>query len=301
MDHDRMRIGAYIRLFGRPGTDPPPPTWASIRDQALAAEAAGFDLVVLEDAALYPDDAGDVGLWEAMTTAAAIAAATTRIEIGHAVVNNPYRHPTLVARCAVTLDEISGGRYRLGIGLGNTPDDYPRLGIDAERRFSRFAEAIQVIHDLLRDGRTSLDGEFYQIPDAELILRGPRPNGIPIIVAGGKPKMLGLAARYADEWNWWVAADDSGGRAQLQALSNEVDVACHEAGRDPASLLRSVDVFSITGPTDSDGVDALAARLLALGALGFDEVRCDVRAAPGQGRTDAMAAMSDVVRIVHRG
>lgn len=294
-----MRIGAYIRLFGRPGTDPPPPAWASIRDQTLAAEAAGFDLVVLEDAALYPDDAGDVGLWEAMTTAAAIAATTTRIEIGHAVINNPYRHPTLVARCAVTLDEISGGRYRLGIGLGNTPDDYPRFGIDADRRFSRFAEAIQVIHGLLREGRASLDGEFYRVPDAELILRGPRPTGIPIIVAGGKPKMLGLAARYADEWNWWVVGNGDDGLPGLKELSAEVDAACLEVGRDPASLGRSVDVFATDAPTSSSQASELAARLLTYRDVGFNEVRCDVRPRRGESRVDALAAMSDVVHLVH--
>lgn len=296
-----MRIGAYIRLFGRPGTDPPPPAWASIRDQALAAETAGFDLVVLEDAALYPGEAGDAGVWEAMTTAAAIAVATTGIEIGHAVINNPYRHPTLVARCAVTLDEISGGRYRLGIGLGNTPDDYPRFGIDAERRYSRFAEAIHVIHGLLRDGRASLDGQFYQVPDAELILRGPRPTGIPIIVAGGKPKMLGLAARYADEWNWWAVDEADGGLPELTRLSAEVDAACREIGREPASLGRSVDVFGIDAPARSLQASELAARLLPYREVGFAEVRCDVRPRRGESRADALAAMADVVQLLHEG
>lgn len=294
-----MEIGAYIRLFGRPGSDPPPPSWAAIREQALAAEAAGFDLVVLEDAALYPDEDGDAGLWEAMTIAAAIAASTTTIGIGHAVINNPYRHPTLVARCAVTLDEISGGRYRLGIGLGNTPDDYPRLGIDADHRYSRFAEAIQVIHALLRDGRASFEGDFYAVPDAELVLRGPRPTGIPIIVAGGKPKMLRLAARYADEWNWWVDAGSEDGLEQLEARSRAVDAACREVGRDPVTLRRSVDVFSIPTPDGAHESTGLAARLVAYGAIGFDEVRCDVRPAPGQSGPEALASMLEVVRLVH--
>lgn len=233
--------------------------------------------------------------------AAAIAASTTTIGIGHAVINNPYRHPTLVARSAVTLDEISGGRYRLGIGLGNTPDDYPPFGIDADHRYSRFAEAIAVIHGLLREGRASLDGEYYRVPDAELVLRGPRPSGIPIVIAAGKPKAIRLAARYADEWNWWVEPDAEGGRERLEALTREVDAACQEIGRDPATLRRSVDLFSFTAPVGSDEVAALAARLLAYGELGFDEIRCDVR--PGSGLTGAaaMASMSGVVRRVHEG
>lgn len=294
-----MDIGAYIRLFGRPGSGRPPPSWTSIREQALAAEAAGFDLLVLEDAALYPDESGDEGLWEAMTMAAAIAASTTTIGIGHAVINNPYRHPTLVARCAVTLDEVSRGRYRLGIGLGNTPDDYPRFGIEADRRYSRFEEAIEIIHGLLRDGKAAFDGEFYRVPAAELVLRGPRPSAIPIIVAGGKPKMLRLVARFADEWNWWVDHDAADGPEQLRALTSELDAACGEVGRDPATVRRSVDVFSFTAPEGSTGSEALAARLRALGELGFHEVRCDVRPRDGQATADAMASMTEVVGLVH--
>jgi len=300
-DGRAMEIGAYIRLFGRPVAERDAPDWPSIRAQALAAEAAGFDLVVLEDAALYPDASGHDGVWEAMTIAAAVAASTTRIEIGHAVINNPYRHPTLVARCAVTLDEISGGRYRLGIGLGNTPDDYPRFGIAADRRYSRFAEAIQILHALLREGRATFEGEFYQVPAAELVLRGPRPSGIPIIVAAGRPKMLGLAARYADEWNWWVDTGAEDGAEQVARLSRRVDTACMDAGRDPATLRRSIDLFSVTAAETAGASSELAARLLAYASMGFDAVRCDVRPAPGQDRSAALAAMADTVRLVHEG
>jgi len=294
-----MEIGAYIRLFGRPGSDPAPPSWASVRAAALAAEAAGFDLVALEDGALYPDDDGNFGLWEAMTIAAGIAAATTSIGIAHAVINSPYRHPTLVARCAVTLDEISGGRYRLGIGLGNTPEDYPRFGIEADRRFSRFAEAIEIMHGLLREGRTAFSGEFYRAPDAELVLRGPRPSGIPIIIAAAKPKMLELACRYADEWNWWHVLDDEDGEASLTQLISDLEAACRRTGRDPETLRRSLDVYSI----DAAAVDAeaTAARILAYREAGFDSIRCSIRPAAGQSVADAMAAMADVVRIVHEG
>jgi alkanesulfonate monooxygenase SsuD/methylene tetrahydromethanopterin reductase-like flavin-dependent oxidoreductase (luciferase family) len=303
-----MKIGLYVRLFGRAGTEPSPPSWRSIQGEALAAEAAGFDLVVLEDALLYPDDDGISGLWDAVSIAAAIATATETIGIGHAVINNPYRHPALVARIAETLDEISGGRYTLGIGLGNTPDDYPRFGIDADRRYSRFAEAIQIIHSLLRTGRVSFEGEFYRAPEAELILRGPRPDGPPIVIAGGKPKMLQLAARFADEWNWWTS--ESAGATHLQTLGEEVDRACEEIGRDPATLRRSVDLFSVATPgtpapsssevLQLDGSpDQMADAILAYGTLGFDEIRCDLKARSDAPRTEAIAWMADVVARVH--
>ena len=303
-----MKIGLYIRLFGRPGMEPAPPSWRSIRGEALAAEAAGFDLVVLEDALLYPDDDGNLGLWDAVSVAAGIASATETIGIGHAVINNPYRHPALVARIAATLDEISIGRYTLGIGLGNTPDDYPRFGIDADRRYSRFAEAIQIISSLLRTGRASFEGEFYHAPAAELILRGPRPGGPPIAIAGGKPKMLRLAARFADEWNWWTS--ESAGATHLQALGEDVDRACEEVDRDPATLRRSVDLFSVATPGTpaasspealqlGGSPDQMADSILAYGALGFDEVRCDLKVSPDASRPEAIAWMADVVARVH--
>lgn len=303
-----MKVGLYIRLFGRPGTDPAPPAWASIRAQALAAEAAGFDLVVLEDGLLYPEDDGNLGLWESTTVAAAIAASTSTIGIGHAVINNPYRHPARMAGIAATLDEVSSGRYTLGIGLGNTPDDYPLFGIPADRRYTRFAESIQIIQSLLKTGRADFVGEFYQVPEAQLILRGPRPEGPPIVIAGGKPKMIGLAARYADEWNWWVG--DSAAVATLPRLVDEVQRACEALGRDPSTLRRSVDVFDVLAPgvhhSLSDDVLPIsgspteaAEALLSYGSLGFDEVRCNLRAPSDMAKTDAIAWMGEVVTLLH--
>lgn len=305
-----MRIGLYIRLYGRPGAETPPPTWGSIREQALAAEAAGFDLVVLEDALWMPDEGGNLGLWESVSVAAALAASTSSIGIGHAVINSPYRNPTLVAKIAETLDEVSGGRYTLGIGLGNTPDDYGPFGFEADRRYSRFAEAIRIIHDLLREGRADVDGEFYRASGAELVLRGPRPQGPPIVVAGAKPKMLRLAARYGDGWNWWTGEPDD--PMALRPIVDELERACEETGRDPSTLVRSIDVFSVAASAGDDGVavpegvlagspESVAERLLAYGGLGVEEVRCNPWFAPGVSTSEAIASMGDVVRLVHEG
>ena len=304
-----MKIGLYIRLFGRPGMTPPAPSWSSVRDQALAAEAAGFDLVVFEDALLYPDDGGSMGVWESVSMVAAVAAVTSRIGIGHAVLNSPYRHPALTAKIAATLDEIAGGRYTFGIGLGNTPDDYPLFGVDADPRYSRFAEAIEIIHGLLRTGRTEFNGTYYRAPGAELVLAGPRPTTLPIVIAAGKPRAMGLVARYADEWNWWIAERE--GLARLRELVAEMDRTCAEIGRDPGTLRRSLDVFSVAVPgvpePSADGnelqlsgsPDAIADALLAYGELGFAEVRINLRVPSGAPRTDAIAWMRDVVSRLH--
>ena len=302
-----MKIGLYIRLFGRPDTDPPAPSWASIREQAIAAEAAGFDLVVLEDALLYPGDDGADGVWEAVSMAAAVAAATSTIGVGHAVINSPYRPPALTAKIAATLDEIAGGRYTVGLGLGNTPDDYPAFGIDADPRYSRFAEAIQIIHALLRGQRVDFEGTYYRAHGAELVLRGPRPAP-PIVIAAGKPRGMRLVARYADEWNWWTTSRDT---TTLRELVAEMDRACEEVERDPASLRRSLDVFSVAVPgvpdlpADSDDLqisgspDAMADALLAYGELGFAEVRLNLRVPPSGSRPEAIAWMRQVVNLVH--
>lgn len=306
-----MKIGLYIRLLGRPGTQPSPPSWLSVRDQALAAEAAGFDLVVLEDALLYPDEGGPLGVWEGVSMAAAVAASTSTIGVGHAVLNSPYRAPAIVAKIAETLDEIAGGRYTFGIGLGNTPDDYPLFGIDADPRYSRFAEAIQIIHGLLRHGRTEFEGTYYRAPGAELVLRGPRVAGPPIVIAAGKPRALRLVARYADEWNWWTAERDA--RPHLVELAAELERACADVGRDPATLRRSLDIFSVAAPGVPDVAEdsselqiagspnVIADALLAYGELGFDEVRLNLRVPGDSPRTEAIAWMGDVVARVHAG
>lgn len=307
-----MKIGIYIRLGGRPATEPPPPTWRSVRDQALAAEQAGFDLVVLEDALMYATDTGNDGVWETVAMAAAVAATTSTIGIAHAVINSPYRYPGLTAKVAETLDEISGGRYTLGIGMGNTPDDYGPFGVAIDRRYSRFAEAIQIISTMLRDGRVDYEGEFYRAPGAELVLRGPRPHGPPIAIAAGSPKMLRLAAKYGDEWNWWIAASDAA--TALRPIVDELERACAEVDRDPGTLRRSLDIFSVEAPGTTgtepvaDGAllvsgdaEEVAGALLAFGELGFEEVRCNLRVPPGEPRTDTIARMAEVVTRVHAG
>jgi alkanesulfonate monooxygenase SsuD/methylene tetrahydromethanopterin reductase-like flavin-dependent oxidoreductase (luciferase family) len=280
-----------------------------VRDQALAAEAAGFDLVVFEDALLYPDDGGSMGVWESVSMVAAVAAVTSTIGVGHAVLNSPYRQPALTAKIAATLDEIAGGRYTFGIGLGNTPDDYPLFGMDADPRYSRFAEAIKIIQGLLRTGRADFEGTYYRASGAELVLAGPRPAALPIIIAAGKPRAMRLVARYADEWNWWVGERD--GLARLREMAAEIERACAEVGRDPGTLRRSLDVFSVAVPgvpePAADGnelqlagsPDAIADALLAYGELGFSEVRINLRVPSDVPRTDAIAWMQEVVSRVH--
>lgn len=298
-----MRIGLINQLHGRPGASPP--TWGSVLERARVAESVGFDIFVFEDALMYRGEETTDGVWESMTIAGALASATSTIEFGQSVVNSPYRAPALVASMATTLDEISGGRYVLGVGAGNTPDsDYLGFGFPTDHRFSRFAEWIHVVHTLLRSGDVDCEGRFWTASGGELVLRGPHAEGPRLVIAGGGEKMLDLVARYADQWNWW-GWDESQEQleSRLGVLIEQLEAACFDAGRDPGSLGHTLDLYSVvlpgadhefqhpvTGPTDE-----IASQILRLGEMGFGEVRVDVFPKT----IDGVAAMEPVIKAVH--
>lgn len=295
-----MRIGVAIRLLSLPGGRWPVPAWEDVRAQAVAAEDAGFDRVVVEDGLSWPLEEVTGGGWESVCLMGGLAQATSTIGLGHSVLNAPYRSPGLTAKIAETLDEMSDGRYVLGIGAGNTPDaDYAAFGLPAEPRFSRFAETLEIIHGLLKDGHATFDGRYHQAQDAKMVLRGPSGQGPPIVVAAGGPRMKRLAARFADEWNWWASKAED--REGIPDHLDDLERACEEVGRDPETLTHSLDVyapFAEGEPTD----EQVASELLALGELGIDEVRCYLERQPThEGTLESIRAMGTVVDLVHRG
>ena len=304
-----MRIGLIAQLHGRPGGDLDP-SWFDIKALATTAEAVGFDMFVFEDSLLLRGPEHADGCWESVAIAAAVAEATSTIRFGQSVINSPYRSPAMTASIATTLDEISQGRYVLGIGAGNTPDsDYEAFGFPTDHRYSRFAEAIGIIHTLLRTGKVDHAGEYYTAKDAELVLRGPSPTGPTINIAAGGAKMLRLVARYANAWNWW-AWDETPSQIteRMIPIIAELHRACDEVGRDHHEIERTMDVYSVTPPgfsADGSGMEQpiagtaseIAKQLLGLRSLGIAEVRIDL--------TDkspaAVEAMAPVVEIVHAG
>lgn len=304
-----MRIGLINQLHGRPGGDQPAPTWTSVSARAVAAEAAGFDIFVFEDALVYRGEDHTDGVWESVSMAAALAATSKRIRIGQSVINSPYRSPAMIASIATTLDEISGGRYVLGIGAGNTEDsDYEAFGFATDKRYSRFAEAIQIIHGLLKNGQSDFEGEFYSVKDSELVLRGPSLSGPPINIAGAGRKMLILVAKYADEWNWWGSDETVEEiKTRLTPIIESLELACEEEGRDSSRLVRTFDLytvvpegFSVEGSGLKQPVSGTSSQIaeyfLALSELGFTEIRCDVFPKT----VEAIEAMQPVVELVNR-
>lgn len=303
-----MQIGLIVQLHGRPGGRTP--TWHSISTLAATVERSGFDSFVFEDALLYRGETETNGCWESVSIAAALAATTQRISIGQSVINSPYRSPALMAKIADTIDEISGGRYLFGIGAGNTPDsDYEAFGFPKDVRYSRFAEAIHIIFNLLKTGSVDFEGRYYSASKTELVLRGPRLQGPPIIIAAAGRKMLRLAAQYADGWNWW-GRDETLDQTvkRMRPIVIELERACEDLGRDPASLVRTFDLYTVVPEgfsTEGSGLEQavtgsseqIAEHILGLSELGFQEVRCDLYPKT----PDAVEAMQPVVDLLHAG
>jgi alkanesulfonate monooxygenase SsuD/methylene tetrahydromethanopterin reductase-like flavin-dependent oxidoreductase (luciferase family) len=235
------------------------PRWPDLLALARQAEAAGLDSLWLVDHALIRCAAVDVqygrtpahglaatapvGVWECWSLLAALAAATERITLGPLVSCTGYRNPALLAKIAESVDEISGGRLILGLGAGDYEDEHRSFGMRWDHRVGRFAEALAIVHPLLRHGHVDFAGEYYQARDCELRPRGPRPGGPPILIGAlaHGPRMLDLVARYADVWNGWIANRRTHPEV-VPPLRAAVDAACRAAGRDPATLGRALTV-----------------------------------------------------------
>jgi len=168
---------------------------------ARAAEEVGFDSIWLGDHLLYEEP--DRGPWEVWTQMAALAAVTARVTIGPLVACVGFHPPGLIAKMAATIDEISQGRFVLGVGAGWNRREFAAFGIPYDRRVSRFAEAFTIIRRMLDGERTTLDGEFHTADDVLLL---PTPHRrVPILIGSNGPRMLGIAAEHSQLWNsWWA-------------------------------------------------------------------------------------------------
>jgi alkanesulfonate monooxygenase SsuD/methylene tetrahydromethanopterin reductase-like flavin-dependent oxidoreductase (luciferase family) len=229
--------------------------WPEIVAMTRLGEQLGFDSVWVGDHLLYRDEAhGARGPWEAWTTLAGIAASTTRIAIGPLVACTSFHNPAMLAKLAVTVDEISGGRLILGLGAGWNETEYRAFGFPFERRVARFAEAFTIIRSLLRDGRVDFEGEFYSARDCELVPR-PRPGGPPLMVGSMGERMLALTVPYVDGWNAWFSW--TGNRPEgIVPLREKVDAACAAARRAPREVERTVAVLvALPGATGRGGAD----------------------------------------------
>jgi probable F420-dependent oxidoreductase len=221
--------------------------WPELLDMTRAIEDLGFDSIWVGEHLLYrwPDRPAR-GPWEAWTLMAGIAAVTSRVEFGPLVACTNFHNPALLAKQAATIDEISGGRFILGLGAGWNETEFRAFGFPYDQRVDRFEEAFTIIRTLLQDGAIDFDGRFYQARDCELLPRGPRSGGPPLLIGSNGPRMLRLTMPYAQAWNSWFA--DIGNRPDgVGRLREIVDEACRDVGRDPAEIERTVAVL-VQGP-----------------------------------------------------
>jgi alkanesulfonate monooxygenase SsuD/methylene tetrahydromethanopterin reductase-like flavin-dependent oxidoreductase (luciferase family) len=263
--------------------------WREMREMAQTAEEIGLDSIWLGDHLLYRRPDGNVGPWEVWTSLAAVAEATTRVEIGPLVAATSFHSPPMLAKMAATVDEISGGRLILGLGAGWNEPDYTAFGFPYDQRVSRFEEAFTIIRTLLREGHIDFEGRFYTARDCELSPRGAvdrHPNGPPLMVGSTSPRMLGITVPHVDIWNEWH--DRFGNSVDgIAPLAAQVDEACRAARRDPAEVARTVSVLvqmsggkgrggSIAKPTpphDGTKPDEMAAILRRYAAAGISHVQ----------------------------
>jgi probable F420-dependent oxidoreductase len=218
--------------------------WNNLKAMARHAEAAGFDSLWVADHLLFPQPSpgqSAPGRWECWSILTALAAVTSRVELGTLVVCTTFRNPALMAKMADTVDEISDGRLTLGLGAGWYEPEFYSFGYPFDHRMGRFEESLQIIHGLLRGRTIDFQGQYYQARDLELRPRGPRPGGPPFLIGAGadRPRSLRLTAQYADYWNTTHAHT----AADIAPMREAVDNACVKVGRDPATLQRTAHVL----------------------------------------------------------
>ncbi len=260
-----LRFGLFL---GQGGSD-----WGAMLDRFQMADELGFDHAWLVDH--FVDTDGDLrrSCLEAWTLLAGLAARTSRIRLGILVSSNTYRHPSLLAKEAVTVDHISGGRLTLGLGTGWYEPEHRMYGFPfpaAPERVDRLQEAVEIVKDLTRQERTTFHGRHYRLDDAPFEPKPVQRPGIPLLIAAHRPRMLRLAARYADVWDTFPSvpgAATEGIEEDVAQRMRRFEGYCREAGRDPREVRRS----TWTGGGALESEDAFLAFVNPNRALGFTD------------------------------
>jgi len=201
------------------------------------AEESGFDHVWdFDHLASIGEGGPDRPIYEGWTLQAAMAEATKRVRIGCLVTGNTYRNPALLAKEAVTVDHLSGGRLEFGIGAAWAEIEHQMYGFEGlDHRVGRLSESLRIIKSLWTEPRTNFDGRYYHMKDA---IANPKPvqrPHPPIWIGASGETTIRLVARYADVWN--AAGGDPEGTRRLVGM---LEQACAAIGRDPSEIRRSV-------------------------------------------------------------
>lgn len=243
------------------------PPWGTVVEQWREVEALGFDSAWLTDHFMTHGDE-DAPIFEGWTALAGLAMATSRVRIGLMVTGNTYRHPAVLAKQAVTVDHISGGRLELGLGAGWWAREHQAYGFDFPapgELVDRFAETLDLLEALQTERRTDFSGRFYAISDTPFAPKPLQSPRLPVTIGCKGPRMLALTAAHADTWN------TRGPLEMVVPRMAALDEACMVIGRDPATLVRSVWPYDAS----FDSVSAMARSISSYREAGFAEVLLD--------------------------
>jgi F420-dependent oxidoreductase-like protein len=250
-----VRLGLQIPNFDLPGVAPGQ-LLGRLTAIAGAAEDAGFDSVFVMDHLHQIPGVGppENRMLEGNTVLAALAARTTRANLGLMVAGVTYRNPALLAKITTTIDVLSGGRAILGIGGAWYEEEHRAYGFDFPpigERLARLGEALQIARAMFTQEQASFEGRYYRV---ENVMNNPRPirGDIPILVGGsGERKTLKLVAQYADACNIFGDPD------RVRHLLGVLDAHCADVGRDPAEITKTRLGTLVVAPTHEQAVKLL--------------------------------------------
>jgi F420-dependent oxidoreductase-like protein len=282
------RVGYQIPNFDYPGLDRSD-AFAATVSSAVAAEAAGFDTVMVMDHFYQLPGLGapDNSMLECYTLLGALAQHTSRVRLGALVTGNTYRNPAILAKSITTLDHVSGGRAQLGIGSGWFELEHDSFGIEFGTftdRFEKLEEALQIILPMLRGERPSLAGKHYNVVDA---INEPQPlSRIPVMIGGsGEKKTLRMVAQYADMGN--LTCDPAEVPRKLEALAGH----CERLGRNRDEIVlswnRSACIAATTAEAEADRNAFLATR-----GMDYTSLPADIQA-----MIDAVLVVGDAATV----
>jgi probable F420-dependent oxidoreductase len=270
-----MKIGVMLPLGAGDGPDGGMPGWNDVRAVAEAAEQGGLDSVWIADHFLYRDPEGQIyGMHESWTLLTAVAAVTSRVELGNMVLCASFRDPGLTAKMAATLDEVSGGRLILGVGAGWHDPEYEAFGLPTDHRVGRFEEWLEIVARMIRGETVTYEGTYYKVQDANL--DPAPPHRIPILVAGHRPRMMRLTAQWADLWNTaWYGTPNEKVEEGLETLRQAIETAAKPANSVTATagiIVRDPDQQVADPSPQAIEVQDLPAAITAYEKLGVEHL-----------------------------
>lgn len=240
----RVQFGiALPQVFAQPRLDV-----AGLETFVTRAEAHGYESVWVQEQIL-----GAAGSLEPVTLLAYAAARTRRLRLGAAVLLTPLRSPVQLAKSLATVDQLSGGRLIVGVGLGSRTQTYPAFGLTPERRVRRFVEGLEVMKRLWTEERVTFDGAFVKLDNAAMAPKPVQKPHPPIWFGGRHPDALRRAVRLGDGF---IGAGSSS-TAEFREAVGHVRRFLAEAGRDPATFALAKRVYLAVDPDRSRALGRL--------------------------------------------